>query len=319
LRHRLTGRRAALALLLAAAAWSAQAGLLDLFKGGDDTAQDDGDTGPRQVGGVSLPAGARTERDLAYGSDPQQKLDAYIPASPANPANLANARQAPIILMVHGGAWMLGDKGAKNVVQNKVAHWLPRGVIVVSTNYRLDRSSPSALQQVDDLAHALAFVQKNAAAWGGDPARVVLIGHSSGAHLVSMLAADPRLAERAGARPWLGTVQLDSAVFDLVEIMERRHYGFYDRVFGKDPLAWRENSPYHRLSGTPKPMLLVCSSQRSDSCPQAQKFAARVGTAGGRVSVLPIDLKHAGINAELGADNAYTGQVDAFLKTLGLP
>ena len=297
-------RRALLALLLAAAA--ATTACARNAAPGDDN---DLDTAADGRADVSLPAGARAERDLAYGTDAQQTLDVFVPA---------RAQRAPIVLMVHGGAWMLGDKANRGVAANKVARWLPRGVIVVSVNYRLDRRAPDALLQADDVARALAFVQQRAAGWGGDPARVLLMGHSSGAHLVSLLSADPGIAERAGAKPVLGTVALDSAVFDLVEIMERRHYRFYDRVFGRDRQVWLENSPYHRLQGTPRPMLLVCSSQRSDSCPQADKFSAKAQAAGARVRVLRVPLKHGDINGQLGVAGDYTLQVEEFLRSVGV-
>ncbi|WP_425260078.1 alpha/beta hydrolase [Rubrivivax sp. RP6-9] len=297
-------RRALLALLLAAAA--ATTACARNPASGDDN---EFDTSADGRADLSLPAGIRAERDLAYGPDAQQTLDVFIPL---------RAQRAPIVLMVHGGAWMLGDKAGRGVATNKVARWLPRGVIVVSVNYRRDRRSPNALQQADDVARALAFVQQRAAGWGGDGARVLLMGHSSGAHLVSLLSADPGIAERAGAKPVLGTVALDSAVFDLVEIMERRHYRFYDRVFGKDRQVWLDNSPYHRLQGTPRPMLLVCSSQRSDSCPQADKFSAKAQAAGARVRVLRVPLKHGEINGQLGLAGDYTSQVEDFLRSVGV-
>jgi arylformamidase len=303
-------RRGGLALLLAAAALPARAAW---FGGGaeEDTEGEDAEApAGRAKGSVALPPGARAERDLAYGSDPQQRLDVYLPA---------NASKAPIVLMVHGGAWMIGDKGNRGVVPNKVARWLPRGYIFASANYRMDRSRPNPLQQADDVARALAFVQQKAASWGGDPARVLLMGHSAGAHLVALLAADPHIAERQGAKPWLGTVPLDSAAYDLLPLMERRHFRFYDRVFGSDPKVWQDNSPYHRLNGTPGPLLLVCSSKRDDSCTQAQRFAAKVSATGAKVSVLPMALNHGQINGQLGLPGAYTEQVEAFMKSLGLP
>lgn len=302
-------RRGSLALMLAAAGLPAQAAW---FGGREDEGQLDESEAPPARGRaeVALPPGARAERDLAYGADPQQRLDVYIPA---------NAHNAPVVLMLHGGAWMIGDKGNRGVAPNKVARWLPRGYVVASANYRMDRAHPDPLQQADDVARALAFVQQQAPAWGADPARVLLMGHSAGAHLVALLAADPRIAERQGAKPWLGTVPLDSAAYDLVTIMERRHFRFYDRVFGPDRQRWTESSPYHRLSGTPRPMLLVCSTRRDDSCPQAQRFAARVAAAGAKVSVLPVDLNHGQINGQLGLPGAYTEQVEAFMKSLGLP
>lgn len=288
-----------------AAPASAQAGLLGWLKPRGEEGAMAGD-GEGQAA-VVLPAGARAEKDLTYGEQPLQNLDVYIPAQ---------ARKAPILLMVHGGAWMLGDKANKGVVPNKVAHFLPKGWIVVSINYRLDKAKPNALDQVDDLARALAYVQQHAASWGGDPRQVVLMGHSSGAHLVSMLTADPQLAQAHGAQPTLGTVALDSAVFDLVEIMERRHYGFYDRVFGKDRQHWLANSPYHRLKTTPQPMLLVCSSKRSDSCPQAEKYADKVLSLGGRAQVLKVAASHGAINGDLGKVADYTRQVEDFMTGL---
>lgn len=309
-------RRAALALLLAAAALPSHAGLLGAMLRGRSEGEGemaDGDEARgagRMKAEVVLPPGARAERELAYGADAQQKLDVYIPA---------NASRAPVILMFHGGAWMVGDKGNRGVAPAKVARWLPKGYIFVSANYRMDRARPDALQQADDAARALAWVQKHAADWGGDPARVLLMGHSAGAHLVALLAADPQIAERQGAKPWLGTVALDSAALDVVSIMEGRHYGFYDRVFGSDRQRWSDNSPLHRLSGTPKPMLLVCSSKRGDSCGQAKKFAAKVSAAGATASVLPVDLNHGQINAELGRGGDYTEKVEGFMRSLGLP
>jgi len=260
-------------------------------------------------GKFALPAGARVERDLSYGSDPAQKLDVYLPR---------DAKQAPILVMVHGGAWMVGDKSNTGVVANKVLHWLPRGYIVVSVNYRMSRP-PSPLNQAMDVGRALAFVQAHAAEWSGDPSRVVLMGHSSGAHLVALLTVAPDMVGRAGAGPWVGTVSLDSAAVDVVELMQGRHPRLYDKVFGADPAHWAEVSPLHRLAARPAPMILVCSSRRDDSCPAARRLAAKAVSLGGRVTVLPLDLKHGEINAELGRSPSYTASVDDFLRSLGLP
>lgn len=258
---------------------------------------------------VILPAGARVERDLAYGPAPAQRLDVYVPQG---------ARGAPIILMVHGGAWMLGDKGNAGVVANKVRYWLPRGYIVASINYRMD-PQPNPLDQAEDVGRALAFMQSRAASWGGDGLRIVLMGHSSGAHLAALLSASASIATRSGAKPWLGTVALDSAALDLVEIMSSRHFRFYDRVFGSDTARWKDMSPLHQLAGPSAPMLLVCSSRRGDSCPAARRFAAKAVSLGGRATVLPIDLGHGEVNNELGRSPAYTASVDEFLRSLGLP
>lgn len=257
---------------------------------------------------VPLPTGTQVERDLAYGTDPSQRLDVY---------RLATTRDAPIIILVHGGGWFRGDKANNGVVGNKVAHWVPKGYIVVSLNYRLvPLANPR--EQADDVAKALAYVQGQAAKWGGNPGRVVMIGHSAGAHLVALLGAKPSIATAAGAKPWLGTVALDSAAYDVTKVMSSAHFALYDKAFGTDQALWQAASPMAQLEGTPAPMLLVCSSKRADSCPMANDFAAKVRERKGRAEVLPEAMTHGEINAYLGTARAYTDQVDKFLASLGL-
>jgi acetyl esterase/lipase len=258
---------------------------------------------------VVLPNGAHVERDVAYGPDPEQRMDVYRPA---------NAQNAPVIFMVHGGGWRRGDKEAAGVVNNKVQYWLPKGYVVMSVGYRLV-PQVTPLGEADDVARALAFAQGKAKAWGADPTRFVLMGHSAGAHLVTLVSADPSIATRAGAGPWLGTVALDSGAYNVVEIMEQRHFSLYDEAFGNDRDLWRAASPTLRLARAPVPMLLVCSSRRADSCAQAGAFAQKATSLGGRVKVAPVDLRHGNINAQLGTPGELTAQVDAFLHSLKLP
>jgi acetyl esterase/lipase len=169
------------------------------------------------------------------------------------------------------------------------------------------------LLQASDVAHALAFVQQHASEWGGDPARVVLMGHSAGAHLVALLTAAPSLAVAAGAAPWIGTVSLDSGTLDVPATMGRPHRELFDAAFGNDPVVWQRLSPIHRLAGPTVPMLVVCSSQRQEPCIQGEQFAAAARKAGSRVTVLPVDKSHAEVNADLGISSAYTDAVIAFL------
>ncbi|MBP7566579.1 MAG: alpha/beta hydrolase [Burkholderiaceae bacterium] len=254
-----------------------------------------------------LPPGVRLVADRAYGADALQKLDAYIPAQ---------AQGAPVIFMVHGGAWRTGSKTARGVVGNKVDRWVSRGFIVVSTNYRL-LPGADPLVQADDVARALAFAQKAAAGWGGDAGRFVLMGHSAGAHLVALLNANPQRALAQGARPWLGTVALDSALLDVAPVMERRHLPFYDAAFGSDPAFWRAASPQQQLVRGATPLLAVCSTQRRDRpCDGAQRFADHAGTLGVRAEVLGQPMTHGEINAQLGLPGAYTDAVEAFLASL---
>jgi len=303
-------------------AWLAAAGLIgpragatplrDLLaaRGADRPgADDEGMSGLTAHGPFELPSGAQVERDIPWGPDPIQRLDVYRPA---------HADGAPVIFMVHGGAWDKGDKGLWRTVKNKVAHWVGKGYVLVSPNYRmLPVADP--VEQANDVAKSLAFAQSKLRSWGGDPSRIVVMGHSAGAHLVSLLTADPTIAARHGAKPWLGTVSLDSGAMNVVELMEARHFALYDRVFKSDPAYWREASPTLRLKTAPvAPMLVVCSTGRRDSCPQAKAFAEKANSLGGRVNVLPVDLGHAEINDRLGTHGEYTEGVDSFLRSLGL-
>jgi arylformamidase len=263
----------------------------------------------REMGAFALPPGATVERDLAYGNDPLQRLDVYHPAA---------VDRAPAIIMFHGGGWVRGNKRLWRVVKNKMTHWVGKGYIFVSANYRLV-PAVDPLTQADDAAKALAFVQSRLRSWGGDPARVVLMGHSTGAYIAALLTVDPAISARQGAVPWLATVALDSGAMNVEQIMHSNHFGLYDVAFGSDPNYWRQASPTLRLAGKPvAPMLVVCSMRRDDSCPQARAFAARAKTFGGRVEVLEEDLTHAEVNDFLGRHGGYTAAVDAFMQSVGL-
>lgn len=262
--------------------------------------------GPRTP--AALPAGVRVLRDQSYGSDRRERFDVYLPEVPV--------QGAPVIFMVHGGAWAYGDKAMPAVVEHKVARWVPRGFIVISTNYKL-LPQAKALQQARGVATALAAAQARAAEWGADRQRFVLMGHSAGAHLVALIASSPVVSQGLNVSPWLGTVALDSAAFDVVQIMRSPRYPrFYDRAFGPELAQWRAASPLHTLKAPGAPLLAVCSSRRADACPQAQAFVDKAVPMGMRASVQPEDLAHGDINRELGADSAYTDAVEAFIASL---
>lgn len=251
---------------------------------------------------LTTPALADTYKDVPYGRDDDQTFDVYT---------LENASNAPVILMVHGGAWRAGDKDNKQVVKNKVARWVSKGFVFITINYRmLPEADP--LVQAEDVALALATAQKNAKRWGGDPSKFILMGHSAGAHLIALVTAKPY----KGVQPWLGSVVLDSGALNVVTTMEGRHYRFHDRAFGKDPVYWKATSPTLQLKGRTVPTLLVCSTRREGPCPEAHEYAARANQLGGHAEVLEADLSHRDINETLGLENAYTVKVEAFMKGL---
>ena len=256
---------------------------------------------------AEVPEGVRVEKDVAYGPDPAQRIDVYLPPQ---------TDHAPILFMVHGGGWRRGDKDNPGVVDNKVAHWVPQGVIFVSVNYRM-MPEAEPLTQAEDVARAMAKVQELAPGWGGDAGNVILMGHSAGAHLVALINAAPEIGTAQGAKPWKGAVLLDSGAMDVPAIMTARHPALYDKAFGGDPAEWQAASPLHRLDGPMQPVLAVCRKRGDWSCPPNRAFASKAKSLGSEVDVLPMALSHGEINSELGLPGAYTERVDAFMRGLG--
>jgi acetyl esterase/lipase len=126
-----------------------------------------------------------------YGSTPRQTLDIYVPDK---------AQKLPVVVFWYGGAWTAGDKSDYRFVGAALAE---RGYVAVLPDYRLAPAIkfPDFL---DDGAHAVAWVQKNIERYGGDPERVVLMGHSAGAHIAAFLALNDRYLKSAGGRPdWI--------------------------------------------------------------------------------------------------------------------
>lgn len=255
---------------------------------------------------AGLPTGAQVHRNVAYGDHADQRMDVHIPVG---------ARDAPVLLLVHGGGWRHGDKKHGRLIDNKLAHWLPAGVILVSINYRM-LPDADVLTQRDDVVAALSVVQARAHEWGGDASRVVLMGHSAGAHLVALVAAAPRDARVS--HPWLGSVLLDSGALDVERLMAERHHSLFDDAFGKDPAFWIATSPVRQLAAPGAPWLAICSSQRKQACDQVKAFAQRVRETGGRIDELAQAKSHGAINEELGLPGAYTARVDDFLREVGL-
>src|SRR5688572_12120493 len=128
---------------------------------------------------------------VAYGESSRQKLDIYAPAKASN---------RPVVVFWYGGSWVRGSRSEYRFVGAALAE---RGYVVVLPDYRLypDVRFPEFL---DDGAQAVAWVQQNAAKYGGDPQRVVLMGHSAGAHLAAYLALNDQALAKQGGRPeWI--------------------------------------------------------------------------------------------------------------------
>lgn len=242
--------------------------------------------------------------EIAYGAHEKQKMDVYLPAQ--------NIKDAPILVIVHGGGWRHGDKRNAPIIDNKLKHWQKQGYVVISLNYRLLPDHPVSTQR-DDVALALKKIQSMGAQWGGNPQKIFLMGHSAGAHLVALLSADTDFAQKIGLKRWLGTVVLDSAVMDVPLYMSKPHVKLYDEAFGSDQAYWANLSPKHQLKSDFVPLLLVCSATRKDNpCEQARLFAQSAEKFGPKPKVIEQNLSHGEINSNTGLDNEMTKEIDLF-------
>lgn len=161
-------------------------------------------------------ADVRVQRDLAYGTDPLQKLDVYTPVAEAE-------RPLPVLLFVHGGGFTRGDKHGEFQPDN-ITRWATRnGMVGVNINYRLapQNAFPAGAQ---DLASAIAWTRANIARHGGDPARIILFGHSAGANHVADYVAHKQVqgAEHAAVK---GAILLSPFYGDGISPQPHAYYG----------------------------------------------------------------------------------------------
>lgn len=121
--------------------------------------------------------GYRLHRDIAYGENPRQNLDLYVPE---------NVHNAPVILFFYGGSWQNGSKDDYRFLGQALTS---KGYIVAVANYRLYPQVHYPVF-VEDGALALRYVHTHAGKYGGDAKKLFVAGHSAGAYIAMMLAAD---------------------------------------------------------------------------------------------------------------------------------
>jgi acetyl esterase/lipase len=186
-------------------------------------------------------------------------LDVYKPES------LPTDGPAPILMYIHGGAWMLCDKSfSGHSTATRVAS---RGVIVAMINYRM---APECVwpDHIIDCKRALAFIKRHAREWGGHPDRVFVSGESAGGHLSALVGASPNFPDFqppenptvdtsvAGCLPIYGVFDVTdqnghlkairSTIFDL-KVGVR---GFFSRVVAQSPITAETMHTFHAASPT---------------------------------------------------------------------
>ncbi len=185
------------------------------------------------------------QRDIAYGADPNERLDIY---------REAGLHAAPVVIIVHGGAYMFGDKAG--IPFPSVANFLAaHGMVVASINYRLAPAAdwPGAIR---DVARATAFMHDAAAGFGGDPRHIVLLGHSAGATDVAGYVLDRRFQPDTG--PGIAAAILVSGRYTLVPDRRDPNEERWETYFGTDPQLWHDRAPIDHVADSPRvPLMLV--------------------------------------------------------------
>jgi acetyl esterase/lipase len=180
--------------------------------------------------------------DQPYGDDPRQTLDVYVPEHP---------ERRPIVIFFYGGTWSAGRKANYAFVGAALAE---QGYVTVIPDYRLypEVRFPAF---VEDGARAIAWVQQHAGDFGGDPDRLVIMGHSAGAHIAALLALDPSYLAAAGVRPHSVAALIGlSGPYALVPDTATLH-----AIFGA-PYAQTDWQPVHFARSTAPPTLLLAGA-----------------------------------------------------------
>jgi arylformamidase len=259
------------------------------------------------VGWVSDAQAQSATRDIRYATAHQrQVLDVYAPPG---------AKNLPVVFWIHGGGWQSGDK---TMVALKPKAFTEAGFIFVSINHRLlPTAEMGAITK--DVGNALGWVHKNIAEYGGDPARLLVMGHSSGGQLAALMCTDDRYAKTEGFPLTIirGCVPVDADTFDIPAIIEvaetraRAHqlplptYG-HRQKFGNDPVKHRDFSAVTHVApnkGIPR-FLILHIAGHPDTGAQARRMANVLEAAGIPVKVVAgRETTHASINDNIGAPN----------------
>jgi arylformamidase len=247
----------------------------------------------------------------------RQVLDIYSPR---------DAKSLPVVFWIHGGGWQTGDKTS---VQSKPQAFVDKGFVFVSTNYRLLPSVDMGTI-VKDIVKSIHWVHDHIAQYGGDPQRLLVMGHSAGAQLAALVCIDDRYLKAEGLSLNIikGCVPVDGDTYDVPAIIEtaetrRRVHGQplptfgHREKFGNDPAKHKDFSAVTHVArdkGIP-PFLIVHVADHPDTSAQAQRLASVLKEAGVAVTIFGgRETTHNKINADLGlADDPGTKALFEFV------
>ncbi len=242
-------------------------------------------------------------------------LDIYAPK---------NAKNAPVMIMIHGGGWQNGDKLNRGLITNKISFFNTNGVIFVSINYRL---SPAVKHpaHIEDVAEAVAWVSDNIKKYGGDKDKIFVMGHSAGAHLAALVATDERrlIAHKKDLSVIKGVILLDGAGYDIPTQMKGLEFfggmlnTMYENAFTLDENVQKDASPIFQIKPKTKipPFLIFTAGGRIASVNQSKKLAEALKKVDVKVEVIDDPAKnHMTLNNTFGLpDEMITKKSKEFL------
>lgn len=264
-------------------------------------------------------------RDIPYvsGGHERQVLDVHAPAG---------AKNLPVVFWIHGGGWQTGDK---TQVARKPQAFMDAGFVFVSINHRLLPHVEMG-ELIRDVSRAMKWTHDNIAAHGGDPTRVVVMGHSSGGQLAAITCTDDRYLKAHGLSLSMikGCVPVDADTFDIPAIIEmaetraRVHelpmptYG-HRQKFGNDPAKHRDFSTVTHVApgkGIP-PFLILHIAGHPDTGAQARRLHNVLQKAGIESKVVSArEATHNTINDNIGVpDDPTSAEVLAFATRVTKP
>lgn len=236
---------------------------------------------PTDAGGRLAAAG------IAYGPDARHRLDIYVPES--------GSGRAPVLVFFYGGGWNNGERGDYAFVGRAFA---AQGFVTVIPDYRLvpQVRFPAF---VEDGALALRWVRDHVAGYGGDPAGVVLAGHSAGAYNAMMLALDRRFLARADLPPrFVRSVAGLAGPYDFLPLDDPRAIA----AFGEHPRLAETQPVSFAGAGAPRVFLATGDEDETVRPRNSVALAAKLRAAGAPVELRTYPgLGHAGILLALNA------------------
>lgn len=216
--------------------------------------------------------GVTLTRGIAYGAHPRQVLDVY---------QAAGSRGAPMVLFVHGGAFVDGDKDRSPEIYGNVLYYLARhGIIGINVEYRLAPESRYPAGS-EDIGLAVRWAAQNAASLGGDAARLFAFGHSTGAAHAASYAYDVRRQPPGG--PGLAGLIVVSGRVRADNLAENPNARKVEAYYGTDVSVLNDVSPVSHVCADSVPtMIAVAEFENPLIDVHCAELFYRLAAAGGR-------------------------------------